>query len=251
MVSADAMNLPLHQVLEDYERDGVALVRGLLSTEEVAAVRAELERYIREDLAARPADARTLEADDRTVRNLWRLEQHDPWFGEFGAREDLLALVAPLVRGEPVLCAVETFNKPARVGSGVPCHQDNAYFCQAPPDMLTVWIAVDAVTAANGPVYFVRGSHKGGMRPTRPSGVRGNSIGMADPPRVPLGEQFCGLLEPGDATIHHCETIHHSAPNTTEHSRLGLLLVYRGSHTRTDPRLRQAYAAAVAATPPA
>jgi ectoine hydroxylase-related dioxygenase (phytanoyl-CoA dioxygenase family) len=58
-------------------------------------------------------------------------------------------------------------------------------------------------------------------------------------------------LEPGDATIHQCETIHHSAPNTTEHSRLGLLLVYRGSHTQTDPKLKEAYAAAAAATPPA
>jgi ectoine hydroxylase-related dioxygenase (phytanoyl-CoA dioxygenase family) len=59
------------------------------------------------------------------------------------------------------------------------------------------------------------------------------------------------LLAPGDATIHHCETIHHSAPNTTEHSRLGLLLVYRGSHTQTDPALKAAYTVAATATPPA
>ena len=117
--------------------------------------------------------------------------------------------------------------------------------------MLTVWIAIDAVTEANGPVFFVKGSHKAGMLPTRPSGVRGNSIGLAETPDVPIGEQFCALLAPGDATIHQCETIHHSAPNTTEHSRLGLLLVYRGSHTQTDSKLKEAYAAAAAATPPA
>jgi phytanoyl-CoA hydroxylase len=58
------------------------------------------------------------------------------------------------------LVGVETFNKPARIGSGVPYHQDNAYFCQSPPDMLTVWIAIDAVTEANGPVFFVKGSHR-------------------------------------------------------------------------------------------
>jgi ectoine hydroxylase-related dioxygenase (phytanoyl-CoA dioxygenase family) len=39
-----------------------------------------------------------------------------------------------------------------KVGSGVPYHQDIAYFCQPPPDMLTVWIAIDAVTEANGTV---------------------------------------------------------------------------------------------------
>jgi phytanoyl-CoA hydroxylase len=239
------------QLLTDYKRDGVVRARQFLSTDEVAAVRAELDRYIRDDLSAQPVDARTFEKDEKTVRNLWRLEKYNAWFRELGEREDIKALIAPLVHGEPVLCAVETFNKPARVGSGVPYHQDNAYFCQTPPDMLTVWIAIDAVTEANGPVYFVKGSHRDGMRPTKPSGVRGNSIGMAEPSPVPLSEQFCGLLSPGDATIHQCETIHHSAPNTTDFSRLGLLLVYRGAHTQTDPALKAAYTAAATATPPA
>lgn len=245
------MNSDPAQLLADYERDGVVLLRHFLSPAEVAAVRAELERYIRDDLAAQPIDARTLEKDEKTVRNLWRLEKYNEWFRQLGERSDIRALVAPLLHGEPVLMAVETFSKPARIGSGVPYHQDNAYFCQTPPDMLTVWIAIDEVTAANGPVFFVKGSHKGGMQPTKPSGIRGNSIGMAEPSTVPLAEQFCGLLAPGDATIHQCETIHHSAPNTTDFSRLGLLFVYRGSHTQTDPSLKAAYAAASAATPPA
>jgi phytanoyl-CoA hydroxylase len=241
----------LQQVQNHYERDGVALIRSFLQPEEVAAIRSELDRYILEDLADLPADARTFEKDDITVRNLWRLEKYNRFFQSLGEREDIRALVAPLVRGEPVLVGVETFNKPARVGSGVPYHQDNAYFCQKPPDMLTVWIAIDAVTEANGPVFFVKGSHFNGMQPTRPSGVRGNSIGMARPSEVPLADQFCGLLAPGDATIHHCETIHHSAPNQTDHSRLGLLLVFRGRHTETDPDLKNAYLTAVSLTPPA
>ena len=234
------------RLLQDYERDGVVLIRQFLSADEVAAVRAELERYILDDLASKPADAATMEADGRTVRNLWRLELHNEKLRALAARADIRALIAPLVHGEPVLAAVETFNKPARIGSGVPCHQDNAYFCQTPPDMLTVWIAIDAVTQANGPVYFVKGSHKLGPLPTKPSGVRGNSIGMAEPSAGPLEEQFRGLLAPGDATIHHCNTIHHSAPNTSDHSRLGFLLVFRGSHTQTDPALKAAYTAAAA-----
>ena len=51
-----------------------------------------------------------------------------------------------MVHGEPVSMGVETFNKPAKVGSGVPPHQDNAYFCLTPPDALTIWIALDAAT---------------------------------------------------------------------------------------------------------
>ena len=245
------MTIDAPRLLQDYERDGVVLIRKFLSADEVAEVRRELDRYIRDDLASRPPDAATMEADGRTVRNLWRLEQHNEKLRALAGRADIRTLIAPLVHGEPVLAAVETFNKPARVGSGVPCHQDNAYFCQSPPDMLTVWIAIDAVTEANGPVFFVKGSHHPGTLPTRPSGVRGNSIGLAEPPDVPLAEQFCALLNPGDATIHHCNTIHHSAPNRTDHPRLGFLLVFRGSHTQTDPSLKAAYTAAATATPPA
>ena len=238
------------ELLDDYERDGVVLLRQLLTSDQVAEVRRELDRYIREDLTSKPADAATREADGVTVRNLWRLEQHNPKLCELADRADLRALIAAFVHGEPVLVGVETFNKPARVGSGVPYHQDNAYFCQTPPDMLTVWIAMDAVTEGNGPVFFLKGSQHLGTLPTQPSGVRGNSIGLAEPPTVPVAEQFCALLAPGDATIHHCNTIHHSAPNKTDHSRLGFLLVFRGRHTRTDPKLEATYRVAATATPP-
>jgi ectoine hydroxylase-related dioxygenase (phytanoyl-CoA dioxygenase family) len=136
--------------------------------------------------------------------------------------------------------AVESFNKPARVGSAVPSHQDNAYFCQSPPDVLTVWVALDVTDESNGAVCYVPGSHKEGLRPHRASLVAGNSIGLADPPDSSVTE-FCAVLSPGDVVIHHCEVIHHSGPNFGDRPRRGLLLVYRGEHTQTDPRLQAKY----------
>ncbi len=240
-----------NQIVADYRNDGVVRIRHFFSQEMVAEIRHELQRYIREDLPTKPIDARTLEADGKTIRNLWRLNLYNPYFQELGHRPEILSLIAKLVNGEPLLKGVETFSKPARIGSGVPPHQDNAYFCQTPPDMLTLWVAIDPVTKENGAVHFIKGSHKQGMLPTKPSGVTGNSIGLAQPPDVRLSEQFCATLNPGDATIHHCEVIHQSDPNRTDQSRLGLLLVYRGSHTQTDPQLKAAYTEAVTATPPA
>src|SRR4051794_35107419 len=114
------MKVDPEKLLRDYETNGVVLIRQFLSDAEVAAVRSELNRYIREDLSSKPADASTLEADGVTVRNLWRLEQHNTRLLALAERADVRALIAPLLRGEPVLAAVETFNKPARIGSGVP-----------------------------------------------------------------------------------------------------------------------------------
>ena len=238
------------QCMQDYFRDGVVRLRGLFSEQQVAEIRAELERYMRDDLPSKPNDACSLEADGTTIRNLWRLEQHSDFFRELACSATITSLVTPLVGGDPLLAAVETFNKPARVGSGVPYHQDNAYFCRTPPDMLTVWVAIDPVTIENGAVYFIKGSHKSGLLATKPSGVTGNSIGLAEPPTTPRADQFCATLEPGDATIHHCEVIHHSDPNLTDQPRLGLLFVFRGAHTEIDPKLRAVYTAAQTVTPP-
>ena len=114
-------------------------------------------------------------------------------------------------------------------------------FCQTPPDVLTIWIALDAATPENGPISYLKGSHRGGVLPHRASGVAGNSMGLSKMPQRTDGDDFCGTLEAGDAVIHHCQTIHWSAPNKTDKSRCGLLLVYRGAHTTIDARLKEAY----------
>ena len=225
-------------------------IRRLLSIDLIDKIRAELSRYIREDfLQNQPTPAHsnrtappfaTSGGSNNTTPTPHACRQSRSHVARLGINSC-----------EVKLRGVETFSKPARIGSGVPYHQDNAYFCQTPPDVLTVWIAIDPVTEANGAVYFLRGSHRRGTLPTKPSGVRGNSIGLSQIPSTPLAEQFCATLEPGDATIHHCEVIHHSAPNRTDQARLGLLLVYHGAHTQTDPQLMAAYQEALTATPPA
>jgi len=238
-------------IASEFERDGVIVIRQLLTSERVDEIRQEVQRYIRDDLPTRPADARTLEPDGHTVRNLWRLEQYSAYFRAISEDASLRMLVGRLLRSEPVLTGVETFNKPARVGSAVPWHQDNAYFCRQPANVLTLWIAVDEVTRENGPIRFLKGSHLLGHLPTRNSGVRGNSVGLAEPPKFVEDEQLVATLAPGDATVHHCQTVHCSAPNRTERSRLGLLAVYRGVETAIDERLQAIYQQAVTATPPA
>lgn len=236
----------IRQLTEEYKRDGVIRARGLLAADELAQVNTALDRYLREVVPGLPEADRVYEADGQSIRNLWHMEQYDEYFRELAVRPKILDLVRALVKGEPVLMAVETFNKPARTGSGVPWHQDNTYFCYAPPDALTVWIALDAATVENGAVYYAPGSQHE-LRPHEPSGVAGNSMKLAADPQIPLAAQFCGTLEPGDALLHHCQVLHRSDPNTTEYSRRGLLMVFRGAHTAPDAALKAQYQKAGAA----
>jgi ectoine hydroxylase-related dioxygenase (phytanoyl-CoA dioxygenase family) len=235
----DCQQMNTNQILQDYERDGVVRIEKFFSNEETRQVRCEIERYIRDVAPKLDANEVTFESDGKTARNLWRMEKHDPFFAEIARKPEILNLVHELVHGEPVLLGAETFNKPARIGSGVPPHQDNAYFCQTPPDVLTIWIAMDAATEANGPVSYACGSHKLGVLPHKASRVKGNSMGLAE--NFNHSDPFIGILEPGDALIHHCQTIHYSGPNRTDFPRCGFLLVYRGAQTQTDSALKAAY----------
>lgn len=229
-----------------YRRDGVVRVPRLLSQNDVADVRDALARYIRHVVPHLPGGDLVREADGVAVRNLWRMEHYDDFFAALGNREDILRVVGALLGGDPVLCAVETFNKPARHGSGVPQHQDNAYFCQDPPDMCTVWVAIDPAIAENGPVQYARGTTHT-LLPHKASGIPGNSMVMSEIREFPPEQVATAILEPGDAMIHHCQTVHWSTPNHTDQPRCGLLLVYRAAHTKTDPALKEIYTKAAAA----
>src|ERR1017187_4566166 len=127
------------QILADYKRDGVARLHQFFSPDEVKRVRQELEKYTRDIAPSLAANEVIFEADGKSARNLWRMEQHSPFFAELARKPEILNVIRSLVHGEPVNLGVETFSKPARIGSGVPPHQENAYFCQQPPDVLTVW----------------------------------------------------------------------------------------------------------------
>lgn len=241
---ADDINV--NALWAEYDRTGIVHVPKLFRADEVADFRGRIDDYIRDRLAELPSTDYVLEADGRSIRNLWRMHEHDSYFAAITQRPSIRLLVARLLHGEPMLISVETFNKPARVGSAVPYHQDNAYFCQSPPDVLTVWVAIDAATVENGPVYYLPGTHRLGVLPHQPSGVHGNSMALADTSNLDPSREVIGALDPGDALIHHCQTIHRSGPNAAEKPRCGLLMVYRGAHTQTDPELRARYDQALA-----
>jgi ectoine hydroxylase-related dioxygenase (phytanoyl-CoA dioxygenase family) len=227
------------QLKAAYVRDGVLRCRGFFTSKDVDEIRAAFEAYgSRRDQL--PESDLTFEADGTTVRNFWRMDQHDPFFHALAIRPQLLRVVGTLVGGDPVVMGVESFNKPARLGSAVPPHQDNAYFCQRPADVLSVWIAIDPATKLNGAVEYWLGSHHQ-AKPHQPSGIRGNSFGLVDPSVTDRYEHLLGTVESGDVLIHHCRTIHSSRPNRSDRSRLSLVIVYRGAHTVTDDQMKYEY----------
>ncbi|MBM3737222.1 MAG: phytanoyl-CoA dioxygenase family protein [Acidobacteria bacterium] len=228
---------------QDYERDGFFTLPNLLDASLHAALDAELDRYIREVAPTLPPSDIVWEPEPlpdgrRGIRNLWRLADYSPFFREFASAQPLMDLAAVLVNGDPVMVQVETFSKPAYVGTVVPFHQDNAYFNLTPPDCFSLWIALDASTLSNGCVRFVPGSHLREF-PHGASGVKGNSM-MAVETDEAL-EEVPAILDPGSASVHHCMTMHRSDPNRSPAPRRALVIVYQAAHCRVDEAARARY----------
>jgi Phytanoyl-CoA dioxygenase (PhyH) len=110
-------------------------------------------------------------------------------------------------------------------------HQDYFYWYgmgNLLPDMATAQIAIDRSTRANGCLRILEGSHRLGrvdhMDYTGPadSGVEERRLAAirARFPEVDIE------LEPGDAVLFHCNTLHASADNPSELSRIALLGCY-------------------------
>jgi phytanoyl-CoA hydroxylase len=156
--------------------------------------------------------------------------------------DPMLAVASGLLGEEAVPRAVECFAKPAHVGLASPPHQDNAYWCLEPAIGLTIWLSLDQSDEQNGGLSFFKGSHQCGLLPHRPSYAPGSSQTVET---VVAAEVVTPTLQPGDATAHHCLTVHGSHQNTSARPRRAVTLQYQGVSARVNEAKKRAYEASL------
>lgn len=212
MPSADAL-------LEEYEQNGFAIIRGVLDTETIEEARSHVEWLGRKYPHLRPE------------------EYHHPLMRNdaFWVRmvtDDRLVDVAERLLGPDLACFTAHYVcKPPRDGQPVLWHQDGAYWKLDPMVALTVWVAVDESSTRNGCLRMVPGSHR---VPIHPPQVRTDVANMLySQTRTDLVEEWVNRagvvdieLAPGDVSIHHPNILHCSEPNTSDLRRCGLDIGY-------------------------
>jgi len=99
-------------------------------------------------------------------------------------------------------------------------HQDHAYW---QPELdyyaLGVWLPMHDVSVEMGAMQFIPGSHKRGLMRHRHDDEPQHNVLVVDEPFDVSKAAPCPL-KAGGATFHHCETLHYTAPNTTNQPRL-------------------------------
>ena len=116
----------------------------------------------------------------------------------------------------------------------LPWHQDYAYWPIAEPAAITVWIALDDITAANGAMQVVPGSQRFGERLPVSFGDAQAFMGNERPgvPEVPqdpgaLGHEIITYeLKAGEGGFHSAMLWHNSTPNTYPRTRCAFILRY-------------------------
>jgi len=219
-----------------YDRDGFVVVRQFLDPDELRKLSEQLDRYIR-DVVPGLSDAHAFYAD-KTNRQTLKQLQHmavDDFFRQYMQHPSWNALAKELCGEEVNAAEPEWFNKPRGTRQVTPPHQDNYYFCLVPPNVATIWLALDVVNEENGCLRYVRGSHRRGVRPHSRSNVLGFSQSVSDYGELDRSEEVPIPLEPGDVVAHHGDTIHRADANqSSTRDRRAFAMVFRGVSCRRD-----------------
>ena len=234
------MLIPTHAQLAQYQADGYFVVRGFLSTEEVGNFR----DHARLQLESEPKNNNFLTKGDKsgkqTLLKMWNTAGDD----KFGllARDQRMVLAAEAVLGEDIyLYSHKMTMKQPREGGAWEWHQDFGYWynngCLA-PDMLSIWIALDKSTKANGCLQVLKGTHKlGRLDHVRQDGQT-NVAELHLEAALARHEHLYVEMEPGDALVFHCNLLHRSDANNSDTYRWGYICSYSTVSNAPFARLR-------------
>jgi hypothetical protein len=121
-------------------------------------------------------------------------------------------------------------NKPAGLGTQLPWHQDggDVWALDREP-LVTIWVALDPATRANGCMEAVRGSHRLGLL-----SAYGSTLSDEDADRHCPADAVAALEVPaGHAVLMHNWLIHRSGVNSSPIPRRAVTICYVDGRTRS------------------
>ena len=157
------------------------------------------------------------------IMEMW---QKDEQFYKLLFHQSLLDITESLIGKNIQLFHDQALYKPAHIGGEVPWHQDNGYWRCSPPNLVSIWIALDDADEDNGCMNVIPKSYtEGGLDHTRAKSEEKElpALLMAnidDSQAVPVP------LLAGHGMVHHCLTLHQTNPNNSSRDRRAIVIHY-------------------------
>jgi hypothetical protein len=217
-----------------WRRDGFLSPFPLLDAVELQTCRDGLQRF--EQWLGGPVNG-TAEMKWRTMPYLIL-----PWAAKLAQDPRILDTIEDLLGPDLLIYTSTFFIKEPHSPTIAAWHQDSTYFGLEPKEAVTVWIALNEANEAAGCMEAL--SFRGRPRQLRhASRVVANSVNRASQMIVePLdnGRPVAMPLVAGTFSMHHGLCPHRSGPNTADHRRIGLGLIYIPTHVRQVGSIRPA-----------
>ena len=231
-----------------FEKEGYLVAEGVLSEDELAECREEIERLHRLSAELESAGdpgssnfqrepyAKGANRPDGlpVLRKIENTRDTSPFFRDLSVHPRLLRVLGGLLGPDLLLFRSTLMLKPAFHGSAHAPHQDSAYWPIEPPALVTVSIALNDATTENGCFKVIPCSHTWQLKdwghiaqaqdaePARDHDLQG-----AHQIEVPL--------KAGDALFFHSLIVHGSGPNRSPNPRNTALYAYFPPHVRYVP----------------
>lgn len=228
-----------------YERDGAAIVKGVIPDEWVAFMRDAVTQLIEE------SDPSSQNYADDGAPRFFSLAF--PWM--FHDAFKAWAIHGPLVEvaGQVLTDAEQViffydqiFAKEPGADTRTPWHQDYSFLPVKGDQQVRIWVPFDTVTADSGAIHYLRGSHKWG-KVYHPVGFKNIPIITDTYVNSPYEEMpdfeadyetydwLVAEAEPGDLVLHHPRTVHGSLGNLTNNFRRAITSFYVGDKATWQP----------------
>jgi ectoine hydroxylase-related dioxygenase (phytanoyl-CoA dioxygenase family) len=206
--------------LESYERDGYVIFRNVIDQDLIAEAADHVAWLGRQHPEVRPEQLGHMFLRD------------DPFWIRLISDERLVDLAELFVGPDVALFASHYISKPPFSGQPVLWHQDGAFWPLEPMRVVTLWLAVDHSTPANGCVRLIPGSHRSDFAAMRENHEIDNVLGAEIAEEVEESKAVDMVLAPGDVEVHHPNIVHGSNANRSPDRRCGLTIRYIPTSTR-------------------
>lgn len=180
--------------------------------------------------AANGAEHDEEEQDETEMLQIMQMCERNIHFRALLYHDTILDMVEDLIGPNIQLFHDQALYKPAHHGGPVFWHQDNAYWRCSPPNLISCWLTLDDVDAANGAMQFIPGSH---FRAAAHGRAQSSDALLDLGDQVDASQAVVVDLPAGGIAFHHCQTFHHTAPNTTDRQRRALAIHFMTPGTRS------------------
>ncbi len=222
---------------EQFWRDGYLVVENAVAPELLAALQSDFTGWVEESRDHDAAYGDTLDgrprfdlepghsAEQPALRRVNApVEVSKAYFAAM-ASSRMTDCVADLIGPNVKLHHTKINSKLPGAATAVKWHQDFPFTPHSNDDVITALLMVDEVTAENGPLEVVAGSHEGEIHGLWHDGVFTGSVddGIAGD----CQKQAIRCTGPaGSVCLMHTRLLHGSAPNVSDHPRTLFICVY-------------------------